>query len=235
MWKKLQRPETIVWIVVAAIAAIVSITIITVPPWPLGRPTRDEATVWITALTGCGTIAAVAVAGWAAWQSQRAADGTQRTADLMNHQWNEQRREQRHEKNQRQLSALRAVRMEVASTLALCRKSSILLHPLGTWAYCREEVANIFPETAAFIDHLNHDLLTIERRVDALSIHSLQPQRPATGGISSAPMGGVTAIAGYIQKITPELDEAVKMLDAHLAQIEQDQEAKTGESEVTVK
>lgn len=227
MRSRMQGPEIIVWAVAVIIAAIIAIAAVAVPPWPIARPTREEAAVWITALTGCGTIAAVAVAAWAAWQSQRAADGTQRTADLINTQWNEQRRERRREQYQRLLSALRAVRMEVASTVALCRENSILLHPLGTWGHCREEIARTFPDTAAFVDHLNQRLLTIERRVDALSNSSLHPSPPAFGGPTSHSMGGVDTIAGYIEGITPDLEEAVRALDAHISETERKEQDRT--------
>ncbi len=60
-----------VWIVAVAIVAIIGIAVIAAPPWPLGRPSHDEATIWLTALTGAGTLAAVAVALWSGASSQR--------------------------------------------------------------------------------------------------------------------------------------------------------------------
>lgn len=74
MKSKIQRPETMVWIVAVAMAAIIGIAAIAAPPWPLGRPSHDEATIWVTALTGAGTLAAVAIALWLDANGQRQAE-----------------------------------------------------------------------------------------------------------------------------------------------------------------
>src|SRR4051812_44201516 len=64
MRSRMQAPEIITYVVVVTMAVIVGIAAAAVPPWPIVRPTRDEATVWVTAFTGAGTLAAVAVALW---------------------------------------------------------------------------------------------------------------------------------------------------------------------------
>lgn len=164
------------------------------------------------------TLAAVIIAAWAAWQSKRAADGTQRTATLMNSQWATERYDRALDRYEHRKNALITIRTELSM---LAETKASITRSLGSWVYCREVVAQIYPQTAAFIDIVNQKLVEIERHFQGLREFSLRPIPPPTGGYSSSPsLGGVESLHSLREAVGLQLEEAVQRIDADLAAFE---------------
>jgi len=66
--------------IVGSIALILIVALFAAPPWPLGRPTSEVATIWIAALAASGTLLAVVAAVWNADEASRNADTATRIA-----------------------------------------------------------------------------------------------------------------------------------------------------------